>query len=121
METESEAEQTMTEPTRQLTQADALRGAVSQIRQVFQPGKPNITDVELTEIIRQAAAPPATGEGWMLQAKEALQVAAEWLKHAPHTRVGVGGVTEHNPKFCGKCKVDAALAALPDPSKEGKP
>ena len=41
---------------------------------------------------------------------QALQRAKTQLEHAPHTRTGEGGVTEHNPKDCTKCIIDAAIA-----------
>lgn len=51
------------------------------------------------------------------QIREALQLASERFEYAPHTITGFGGVTEHYPKNCTRCKVAAALAALPDPPK----
>lgn len=31
------------------------------------------------------------------------------FRHAPHTRTGTGGVTEHNPKNCTLCIVETAI------------
>lgn len=40
---------------------------------------------------------------------EALELANEHFQHSPHTRTGEGGVTEHEPRNCTRCIIDAAL------------
>jgi len=42
--------------------------------------------------------------------REALVLANEHWQHAPHTHTGEGGVTEHDPRHCTRCRIDAALA-----------
>ena len=66
------------------------------------------TLVEAAETIFRAALEPATQE-----LREALEMAQEHFKHAPHTRTGTGGVTEHDPKHCTKCRIEAVLAKYP--------
>jgi hypothetical protein len=58
---QEESEETMTEPTRELTQADADKLAET----ILQLPREQFFRKEIRAIIWQAAAPPATGEGWI--------------------------------------------------------
>jgi len=51
----------------------------------------------------------AASERRVEELREALIRANAHLQHAPHTRTGEGGVTEHNPKDCTRCIVESVL------------
>lgn len=62
-----------------------------------------VSEAELSEALKNGSLIAAATE--MRKALERV----EGEGHVPHTRTGEGGVTEHNPKDCTRCLVEAAI------------
>jgi len=124
----------MTEPTRELTQADADKLAET----ILQLPREQFFRKEIRAIIWQAAreAPPATGEGWIENRFDEFEDDSHpfrkwWTEHGQYMMSGGGrresiwaarGWIAREQLACGAKVTGESLRerAQPDPPKEGK-